>query len=1026
MCIDAALFKPISAWNIQMMLEQISIATRFPIAATVLLLALAACDTVDDSESIEVQKPAQEQKSTIKKVTVTQGTNFAVALSDDASTLAMSLQGVLFTLPASGGSATAITDYYQDAREPDWSPSNNDIAYYGYANGNWDLWLVPAAGGEPKALTTDSFDDREPRYSPDGSKIAFSSDRAGNYDIWVLDLNTRELTQVTSSSKNEYSPDWNPSGDSLAYATTQGRQASELRTITLSNGESQIVTKERGTISGISWRSSENLLSYQLATTNTTGNTTSVKAIRVDGAETETLSEGADDVFPFKTAWSKDGVSFYTANGNIYKQDRDSARVIIPFTAEFELNRPEYVRASRDYDDISPKPVLGISQPAISPAGEKITFAALGDLWLWQPETDDLSKITDGTTVSRSPAWSPTASKIAYVSDTSNSDGTSTPRLWLYDIETGKHTLAITELSIQSTPAWSPNGDFIAVYINLPGNPLGAQLIMWNVKNGEITNVGKPSRAQPISWSLDGEYLAATELAPYSSRFREGTYQLSVTSKDSKENHIITPNVHRNMTDAVLTPNGQGMTYIQNGVLWQQNLTEDFVVSGKPRQLTQNLTDSPAWSLGGHYLAYMEADRMKRLDIKSGVITDITPKLTWVPDNPDKRYSVLVGKLYDGKSSGYIENALITITGNRISSVQANSDAAEADIDASDKAAFPGLFEMHAHMGTTSATQGKAWLSFGVTTVRDPGAHPYVAKERQEMWDSGKQIGPRTHTAGFLTDGNRVYYSVAEGVTSDAHLERVLDRAARLELDLIKTYVRFPGHWQKRVVEFAHGIGIPTSSHELFPAVAHGMDHVEHIGGTSRRGYAPKVSGMGRSYNDVTRLISESGMGITPTAVLPGYTTIVGLQPDLLETPQFNRFYGEQGRLAAAGLVRMFGPAAKGLAKANGQLIRDLAATDALMVTGTDSPFVPYGAGLHAELRLFELAGLTPEQILHAATFKSAQAAGVAKDLGSISAGKIADIVLVLGDPLRTISDADNVTMTIKNGHVYKIEQLLE
>jgi dipeptidyl aminopeptidase/acylaminoacyl peptidase len=268
-----------------MMLEQISIATRFPIAATVLLLALAACDTVDDSKSIEVQKPAQEQKSTIKKVTVTQGTNFAVALSDDASTLAMSLQGVLFTLPASGGSATAITDYYQDAREPDWSPSNNDIAYYGYANGNWDLWLVPAAGGEPKALTTDSFDDREPRYSPDGSKIAFSSDRAGNYDIWVLDLNTRELSQITSSSKNEYSPDWNPSGDSLAYATTQSRQESELRTITLSNSESQIVTKERGTINGISWRSSENLLSYQLATTNATGNNTSVKTIRVDGTE---------------------------------------------------------------------------------------------------------------------------------------------------------------------------------------------------------------------------------------------------------------------------------------------------------------------------------------------------------------------------------------------------------------------------------------------------------------------------------------------------------------------------------------------------------------------------------------------------------------------------------------------------------------------------------------------------------------------------------------------------------------------
>ena len=581
------------------------------------------------------------------------------------------------------------------------------------------------------------------------------------------------------------------------------------------------------------------------------------------------------------------------------------------------------------------------------------------------------------------------------------------------------------KLSIQSTPAWSPDSKQIAIYINLPGNPLGGQLVMLDISTGSITNVGKPSRSQPISWSLDGEYLAVTNLAPYSTRFREGTYQLSVMSRDNSENYVIEPVVHKNMTDAVLTPDGLAMTYIQDGVLWRQNLTESFKVNGQPSQLTETLTDTPSWSPGGRYIVYMEADKMIRLDTKSGKSEDVTPTINWTPDKPSETYSILIGKLYDGVTPGYIENALVTISGNRIQSVESGAEKADADIDASDKAAFPGLFEMHAHMGTTSATQGKAWLSFGVTTVRDPGAHPYIAKERQEIWDSGAHIGPRTHTAGFLTDGNRVYYTVAEGVTSDAHLERVLDRAERLKLDLIKTYVRLPDRWQKRVVEFAHGIGIPTSSHELFPAAAHGMDHVEHIGGTSRRGFAPKVSGMGRSYNDVTRLISESGMGITPTAVLPGYTTVVDLQPDLLQTDQFNKFYGESGRLAAANLTRMFGAAAKGIAEANGQLLRDLAESDALMVTGTDSPFVPYGAGLHAELRLYELAGLSPEQILHAATAKSAIAAGVSDDLGTISAGKIADIVVVSGDPLAKIADADNVTMTVKNGYRYSIEALL-
>ena len=87
---------------------------------------------------------------------------------------------------------------------------------------------------------------------------------------------------------------------------------------------------------------------------------------------------------------------------------------------------------------------------------------------------------------------------------------------------------------------------------------------------------------------------------------------------------------------------------------------------------------------------------------------------------------------------------------------------------------------------------------------------------------------------------------------------------------------------------------------------------------------------------------------------------------------------------------------------------------------------MPYGAGLHAELRLYARAGLSPAQILHQATVKSAEAAGVAQDLGSIEVGKLADLVIVDGDPLDNIGDADNVVMTIKHGQRYALESLLK
>ena len=73
-----------------------------------------------------------------------------------------------------------------------------------------------------------------------------------------------------------------------------------------------------------------------------------------------------------------------------------------------------------------------------------------------------------------------------------------------------------------------------------------------------------------------------------------------------------------------------------------------------------------------------------------------------------------------------------------------------------------------------------------------------------------------------------------------------------------------------------------------------------------------------------------------------------------------------------------------------------------------------------------ELLSLTPAQILRAATVNSAKAAGVAHDLGVLAPGMVADLVIVDGDPLADIADADNVVLTIKNGRGYRMENLLK
>ena len=468
------------------------------------------------------------------------------------------------------------------------------------------------------------------------------------------------------------------------------------------------------------------------------------------------------------------------------------------------------------------------------------------------------------------------------------------------------------------------------------------------------------------------------------------------------------------------------MTYLQGGLLHRLELSPEFQRTEYAGQVTDELTDFPAWSANGEHLVYLSGNKLKRLARASGISDDITPSLPWREQAPVGQRIVRAGRLYTGTSDDYLLNQDIVLEGARIVAISPADPTVVPDLDASASTVVPGLFEMHAHMGETSEVQGRIWLSHGITSVRDPGSNPYTAKERQEAWDSQRRVGPRTHITGYLTDGNRVYYAMAEGVVSDAHLDHVLQRAHWLELDFIKTYVRLPDHQQRRVIDFAHRHGMSVSSHEIYPAIAYGSDHVEHIGGTSRRGYQPKVSRLGYSYQDVIEMLSVGNMGITATAVLPGSMVIVQEEPDWFETRQFDHFYGPATRRQYEGMVNLFGLGADATAQANGGLLRALTERDALLVTGTDAPFVPYGAGLHAEFRLYARAGVSARDILRQATLKSAQAAGVADDLGTLEVGKLADMVVVDGDPLNEIRDLDRVRVTVKHGVIYPLEELLK
>ena len=337
---------------------------------------------------------------------------------------------------------------------------------------------------------------------------------------------------------------------------------------------------------------------------------------------------------------------------------------------------------------------------------------------------------------------------------------------------------------------------------------------------------------------------------------------------------------------------------------------------------------------------------------------------------------------------------------------------------------------MHTHQHAMVGEKlGRLWLSFGITSVREPGADPYDALERKESWASGTRPGPRQFFTGGLTDGTRIYYGAATSINSDEQLDRELNRAVRLGYDLIKTYVRMPDAMQQRITTFAHAHGLPVSSHEIFPAMRYDVDAVEHIGGTSRRGYSPKITAMNRSYQDVVQLLAKSGMNITPTASLQGGFSVMTTQdPSLYENRQYRTFYSEEYSNALQVSAAQYAKISPGYLSNFGNLqkgVKALVDAGAHVTTGTDSPFVPYGMSLHTELQSFVGAGLTPYQALRSATLWAAEAVGVSNDLGSIEPGKLADLVIINGDPLKTIRDVLNVEQVIRNGEVFTLDTLL-
>lgn len=979
--------------------------------------------------SCSVPQSETEESSNLVEVALQEGTNLAVALSPDQQTLAIDLQGTIWLLPVAGGEAQPITDALGDCHEPAWSPDGQQLTFHSYRNGNYHIWTIQRDGSQLQQLTRGLYDHREPHWSPDGLSIVFSSDRNGNYDLWKISLASGEIKSLTEHPANEYHPAYSPDGTQIAYVSEQANQPG-IYALSLSTGRAERLVVSEEKLASPAWSPDQQQLSFL----QYGGGDGSLAILSLDSKESAQIQTVDEDVFPFRAAWQSDSSFFYTSDGKIKERIvGQEGATTIPFEATVTLARPAYTRKTYDFDDTQDRPALGIMNPVVSPNGQTVAFAALGDIWIQSVDDDSVQSVTDDSFVDIDPAWSPDGTQLAFVSDR---DGRM--NLWMKNLKTGAAS-QLTDLDqAVGFPVWSPSGDRIAFYTRDTRNVWGrGQLHVLTVATGELESLEDsyfvPSKP---TWSPDGSLLALMVLQPYSSRYREGISQMLYVSLHDTVRRYVSPEegrtpAMRNANGPVWSPTGQSIAYVQDGVLWHLPVDATGEPSDAPEQLTTELASSPSWTADGKSIVYLATDQLKKLDISSGTTTAIPNLLSWNPETATETYTIHAGRVFNGLDSTYQENMDLLIEGNRIAAIQSHQDDREGTvINASDKTVIPGLFEMHTHQHASVGERlGRIWLSYGITSVREPGADPYDALERKEAWASGVRPGPREFFTGGLTDGSRIYYGLANSVIHGPHMELELDRAERLGYDMIKTYVRMPDSLQQRITDAAHAIGIPVSSHEIYPSTKYNVDAVEHIRGTSRRGYSMKQSELKKTYDDVVQLLVKSQMNITPTVGLQGgFYILADKYPEIYQSKQLIALYSEDYRVQLQGapqrLKKLF-PSYLTNVSSIQEAITRIVRAGGRVTAGTDSPFIPYGTSLHTEMQIFVDGGLTPFQALQSATIRAAEAVGVADNLGTIEEGKVADLVIVDGDPLSNIFDAWNVTMTVKNGIRYEIDELL-